>query len=198
MMKRFLATWVLLVVPTSFFAQQGKPEATAQQKFAAGGTVHLHLESGGYTIAPTDAEEISVSCRARTDRQLSQVKVRIKAAGNRADVYVGNTPNNNFNATIEIPRRSHLWARLTAGELVVGVLEGDKDLELNAGRVEVDIPRPQDYGSRDASVTTGSIQASAFEVFKGGLFRSFHQQGPGRYRLRVHVIAGEINLRNSI
>jgi hypothetical protein len=196
MIQRFFLTWVLLLAPSAFFAQQGKGEATLEQKFAAGGAVHLHLESGGYTITPTDADEIVVTCHARTESRLKQVKVQIKAVGSRADVYVLNTPNNNFRATIEVPRRSHLWARLTAGELVVGVVEGDKDLEINAGRIEVDIPRPQDYGSRDAAVTTGSIVSSAFDVSKGGLFRSFRQHGPGRYRLHAYAIAGEIVLRS--
>jgi hypothetical protein len=36
------------------------------------------------------------------------------------------------------------------------------------------------YDPRDASVMTGSIEASAFDVHKGGLFRSFEQQGPVR------------------
>jgi hypothetical protein len=44
---------------------------------------------------------------------------------------------------------------------------------------------------------TGSIESSAFGVSKGGLFRSFKQQGPGKYRLHVHVIAGDIDLRGS-
>jgi hypothetical protein len=50
---------------------------------------------------------------------------------------------------------------------------------------------------RDASVTTASIESSAFAVSKGGLFRSFEQRGPGRFRLHAHVIAGEIDLRGS-
>jgi len=44
---------------------------------------------------------------------------------------------------------------------------------------------------------TGSIEASAFDVSKGGLFRSFEQQGPGKYRLHAHVMTGEIDLRGS-
>jgi hypothetical protein len=126
------------------------------------------------------------------------VKVSIKTTPSTAYVYVTNTPRGNFNADIEVPRRSNLWIRLTAGELIVGNVEGDKDLELNAGRLQVDIPRPQEYGHRDASVTTGSIEASAFDISKGGLFRSFSQQGPGKYRLHAYVIAGEIDLRGSI
>ncbi|MFZ1138482.1 MAG: hypothetical protein WAN76_04855, partial [Candidatus Sulfotelmatobacter sp.] len=59
------------------------------------------------------------------------------------------------------------------------------------------IPHPELYGNRDASVTTGSIESSAFDVSKGGLLRSFEQQGPGKYRLHAHVMTGEIDLRGS-
>ena len=76
-------------------------------------------------------------------------------------------------------------------------VEGDKNLEVLAGRIQVDVPHAEQYGHRDASVTTGSIESSAFDVSKGGLFRSFEQQGPGKYRLHAHVMTGEIDLRGS-
>src|SRR5215472_11041391 len=196
-MKRFLALCVLLIA-SSVLHGQSRPEATVQQQFASGGTVRLHLEAGGYTIRPTDAENITVTWHAGSEERLKEVKVEIKVSASHANVYVTNTPNNNFSATIEVPRRSNLWVRLTAGELKVGNIEGDKDLELRAGQLTVEVPRPQDYGSRDASVTSGAIQASAFDISKGGLFRSFRQQGPGKYRLHAHVMAGEIDLRGTI
>ena len=197
-MKHPLVLAFLLVFPCVPYAQPAGPEGSAQRKFISGGTIRLHLESGGYTITPTDPENIIVTCRSRSGQQLKTVKVSIKTTPSTAYVYVTNTPRGNFNADIEVPRRSNLWIRLTAGELIVGNVEGDKDLELNAGRLQVDIPRPQEYGHRDASVTTGSIEASAFDISKGGLFRSFSQQGPGKYRLHAYVIAGEIDLRGSI
>lgn len=186
---------LLLLAPVMGVLLAQQPEASVQQKFAAGGTIRMHLESGGYTITPTDSEDITVTCRAGSEQSLKAVRVTIKPLGSTAYLYVRNTPNNNFSATIQVPRRSNLWVRLTAGQLTVGTVEGDKDLEIRAGQLEVDIPRPQDYGHRDASVTSGAIEASAFEVSKGGLFRSFTQNGPGKYRLHAHVIAGEIDLR---
>lgn len=63
--------------------------------------------------------------------------------------------------------------------------------------VRFDVPHPEVYGHCDASVTTGSIESSVFDVFKGGLFRSFDQQGPGKYRLHAHVMSGEIDLGGS-
>lgn len=195
MKKTTLALCLGLLLAGAARAQQTSPSITAEQKFDAGGTVRLHLEAGGYTISPTDSANITVTCEHGSAARLKEVRVAIKVEGTTAEVYVRNTPNNNFTATIEVPRRSNLWVRLTAGELSVHTVEGDKDLALNAGSLVVDIPRPQDYGFREASVTTGSINAAAFEVTKDGLFRSFRQIGPGRYRLRAHVMAGEINLR---
>jgi hypothetical protein len=196
-MKCLMAVLALVMASASLLAQQA-PEATVQQKFASGGSIRLHLQAGGYTITPADSDNIVVTCKHRSEEKLKAVRVAIRPAGTRADVYVLDTPNNNFTATIQVPRRSDLWVRLTAGELNVGSVEGNKDLELNAGSLRVEVPRPQDYGLRDASVTTGSIESSAFEVSKGGLFRSFRQQGPGKYRLHAYVIAGEIVLRGGI
>lgn len=189
-----LAFWTVLLLPGVLHAQHSN-ETLAQQKFISGGTIRLHLEAGGYTITPGDSENIVVSCRAHTEEQLERVKVQIKPTGARADVYVSETPHNDFHATIEVPRHSNLWARLSAGELDVKGVEGDKNVELRAGRIQIDIPQPELYGSRDASVMTGSIESSAFHVSKGGLFRSFEQQGPGKYRLHAHLMAGEIDLR---
>jgi len=194
---RRLGFSLVLLVPGLLHAQQSL-ETSAQQKFISGGTIRLHLEAGGYTITPADSENIVVTCRSHTAEQLKRVKVEIKPTASTADVYVSEAPHNDFQATIEVPRHSALWARLSAGELHVEDLEGDKNLEVLAGRIQIDIPHPELYGHRDASVTSGSIKSSAFDVSKGGLFRSFEQQGPGKYRLHAHVMTGEIDLRGSV
>jgi hypothetical protein len=193
---KHLSLWLVLLVPCWLHAQNAGG-TSAQEKFISGGMIRLHLESGGYTITPGDSENIVVHCTANTERQLERVKVVIKPLGASAEVYVSETPNGNFQATIEVPRHSNLWARLTAGELDIRGVEGDKNLEVLAGRIQVDVPKPELYGHRDASVTTGSIEAAPFDVSKGGLFRSFSQNGPGKYRLHAHVMTGEIDLRGS-
>jgi hypothetical protein len=191
-----LGFWLVLLVP-GFLNAQHTLDTSTQQKFISGGTIRLHLEAGGYTVTSGDSENIVVTCVARTEEQLKRVKVEIKPTAESADVYVSETPHNNFQATIEVPRHSNLWARLSAGELDIKSVEGDKNVEVRAGRIQIDIPHPEQYGHRDASVMTGSIESSAFDVSKGGLFRSFEQQGPGKYRLHAHVMTGEIDLRGS-
>ncbi len=184
-----------MLIPLALSAQSNSYDKVVQQPFPSGGTVRLHLEAGGYTIKAATSDNVVVTYSPNSGGESSAVKVEIKLAPARADVYVRNTPHNNFNATIEVPRHSNLWARLSAGELTVEDLDGDKDVELWAGQINVDVPRPDVYGHRDASVLAGSVEASAFNVSKGGLFRSFRQEGSGKYRLHAHVTTGEVDFR---
>ncbi len=59
----------------------------------------------------------------------------------------------------------------------------------------MDIGKPDDIRSVAASVNSGDLEASAYDVSKGGLFRSFERSGPGKYRVRAHVGAGQLELR---
>jgi len=82
-----------------------------------------------------------------------------------------------------------------AGEMNVNGISGDKDVELHAGQLTMELGKPEDYAHVDASVLSGDLEASAFDVSKGGLFRSFDRSGPGKYRVHAHVGAGQIELR---
>jgi len=191
-----LIVLLLLFLSSGLAAGQQKPlEAQVQEKFAPGGFIRLHLSPGGYKVTGGDANTIIITYTARNSDDLKRVKVKIRTDASTADVYLTDTPHNNFQATIEVPPRSDLRARMVAGEMVIDGVEGSKDVEVDFGRIEVKIPKPQEYGHRDASVRAGSIEASAFDVSKGGLFRSFEQTGPGEYRLHAHVATGEIDLR---
>jgi hypothetical protein len=177
-------------------ADTNQTNAQATEKFSSGGFARFHLSPGGYTIRAGDSDTIRVTCEA-TPEQLREINVKIRAGAISADVFISNTPHNNFHATIEVPARTGLRVRMFAGEVVIDGIEGDKDVEVDAGRIEIRIPHPEQYGRRDASVHAGSIEASAFNVSKGGLFRSFEQKGPGKYRLHAHVATGEIQLRGT-
>jgi len=193
-MNRLFLLVLSLTAAITVHAESNQPELGMQQKFISGGTIRMHLEAGGYTISASDADNIVVTYRAHSLERLKKVEVVIKPSASTADVYITNTPHNNFSATIEVPRQSNLWVRLTAGDLKIEDIEGDKNVEMLAGELDISVPHPETYGHRDASVTSGSIEASAFNVSKGGLFRSFEQQGPGKYRLHAHLMAGEIDL----
>lgn len=185
----FLA--VLSVAPISLVAQSsGSP---AEKDFVSGGRIKMTLESGDYTIRASSDSRIHVRWN---EASASGVRVNLTTNDKSAELRVENTPHNNFHATIEVPALADLRIRLTAGDLTVRGVKGDKDIEINAGDLDVSVGSASDWGDVDASVTAGDINASPFRESRGGLFRSFHWKGPGKYRLHVHLMAGDVNLRN--
>ena len=180
---------VLSLAPVSLTSQtSGNP---AEKDFVSGGRIGITLESGDYDIRASSDNRIHVRWN-----EASRARVKLTTNGKSADLRVENTPHNNFHATIEVPALTDLRIRLTAGDMSVAGIKGDKDIEANAGNLSVSVGSSSDWGDVDASVTAGDIHAPAFQAAKGGLFRSLNWKGPGKYRLHVRLRAGDVNLRN--
>ena len=167
-------------------------KSPVEATFASGGQVRMELCSSGVELVGRSDERVRVSYDARYG---NEVKVRMDVSSNHADLRVSGCPHNNFQMTIEVPKASDLHVRMFAGQLEVWGVTGDKDVSLSAGQLTMDVGKAEDYGHVDASVSSGDLEASAFDVSKGGLFRSFDKTGPGKYRLHAHVGAGELDLR---
>jgi hypothetical protein len=163
----------------------------AEKDFVSGGRIGITLESGDYEIRASADNRIHVRWN-----EASRARVKLTTNGKSADLRVENTPHHNFRATIEVPALTDLRVRLTAGDLRVSGIKGDKDIEANAGNLNVSVGSSGDWGDVDASVTAGDISATPFAANKGGLFRSMRWKGPGKYRLHVHLMAGDVTLRN--
>jgi hypothetical protein len=180
---------ITLVAQDARIEEVGKSPVEA--KFAAGGKVRMDLCPGGIDLVGKDEGRVRVSYHPERD----DVKVRLDVAGNHADLKVTGCPHNNFRMTIEVPKSSDLYVRMMAGELQVREITGDKDVVLHFGQLTMDVGTPADVAYVDASVNSGDLEASAFAVSKGGLFRSFERSGTGKYRVHAHVGAGQLELR---
>jgi hypothetical protein len=183
----FLA--MLSMTPMSLSAQTSG--SLGEKDFVSGGKVEITLESGDYDIRASSDSRIHVRWN-----EASRARVKLTTNGKSADLRVENTPHNNFHATIEVPALTDLRIRLTAGDMSVTGIKGDKDIEINAGDLNISVGSSSDWGDVDASVTAGDLNAPAFKAATGGLFRSIKWKGPGKYRLHVHLMAGDVNLRN--
>ena len=187
--------FVLMLVTSSFvWAQDVRVDdsgSPVEAKFAAGGRIRLDLCPSGAEVDGTDDSIIRVTYYPEHDG----VRVRINGSGNRADVVVTGCPHGNFKIKIEIPKTTGLYARMMAGQLDVRDVTGDKDVEISFGQLNIDMGQSDQYGRIDASVYSGQVNAAAFRVSKGGLFRSFDEHGPGKYKLHAHVGAGQVDLR---
>jgi len=188
----FLA--LLCLSATVVFAQDVKIDRTGdspvEAKFAPGGRIRIAICPGGIDLIGTNDPVVRVSYHPDG----GDVRVRLEVTGNRADLRLTGCPHNNFRARIEVPKSSALYVRMFAGQLNVDEITGDKDVELTFGQMNIEAGKPESYANVDASVNSGAIDADAFDVHKGGLFRSFERSGPGNLRLHAHIGAGQIEI----
>lgn len=184
------------MLPLLAGANHATCERAFEAAFQSGGQLRIHVRSGDIEIAGHDSAKISVSCELKHEERARDVKIAFENSGKSGVLRITGGPDDNFRVRIGVPRSSHLFVRSPAGDLSVSDVTGDKDVELHAGDLTIEVGRPGDYSHADASVLAGDLAASAFGVDKGGLFRSFEKNNPsGKYRLHAHVGAGDLVLR---
>lgn len=161
----------------------------------------LVIESrpAGITVVGTDAETIRVSCTVKPEVDPRDYELRLSGTpgyGRLAITGSGPVHNESLEIRIEVPRKTNLRIHTGAGEVKVQGITGDKDIDLYAGQIMIESPSDSAYKRVDASVTIGEVNASAYGVDKGGFFRCFSRtMATGEYRLRAHVLTGEIDLQ---
>jgi hypothetical protein len=166
--------------------------------FPSGGQIRMHIRPGAIKIIGSDEKKIQVHYSGKNADQSKHVKVSLKTSGDVGELNISGGPRNNFEIEVEVPKSCNLYLRITAGEVEVAGITGNKDVELSFGDLTVEVSKAEDYAHVDASVYSGDLDAEPFAVSKGGLFRSFQKQGPGKYRLHAHVGAGELMLKPAV
>jgi hypothetical protein len=92
---------------------------------------------------------IRVSWHTRTAEQMDDARVHTTIKGREAIVRTWG-PNNGFRVDVELPGRSDLYLRMTAGNLSIAGIEGHKDVRLRAGNLDIEVNDPSQYGQVNA------------------------------------------------
>ena len=188
-----LAASALVAAPAAQSDAPSRPSDALDTPFAANGTISMRLSAGGYRISAGRDDRIRLRWSVRRQSQLSEVEAYAEVDGAEATV-VMDGPANEFRAVIEVPARSDLHLRLSAGELSIEDIVGDKDIRLHAGEIRIDVGDPAAYRRVRGSVWAGELRAEPFRRRTGGLFRSLDWRGDGEHDLRVRLKAGELRL----
>jgi hypothetical protein len=170
---------------------QWSDAVTLEREFAPGGQIRMDLSAGEYDITGSADNRIRLDWTVEDLDRLRDVRNAVDIRG--TDARITTDGPKNFDVRIQIPARSDLVVHVTAGEVVIRGIEGNKDIELHAGELDIDV-RPEDYGEVDASIWAGEIHATPLRIMKEGIFRSLDWKGTGRYRLHAHLKAGELRL----
>jgi hypothetical protein len=174
------------------------PSPASHMEFArcpAKGQFRLFVRSGEIRIVGSDEAKLSIDLTGRKSGQIQDVKARLTCSEDFAELHVTGGPHNDLTITIHVPKSLDLYARIPAGEISFEGITGNKDVELHAGELTIDVVNAKDYGHVDASVYAGEVDAEAFGDNKGGLFRSISKTAEGPYHLHAHVGSGQLTLR---
>jgi hypothetical protein len=181
----------LLFVATLACAQT-RNAGNLELSLAPEAVLTLDLSSGDYRIEPGPSDKLLIKSQGKKTADHRKVYFGLNATQQEASVRVDGPRD--FAATIQIPSHVSLNVRLNGGRLTMARISGDKNIESNAGKLSIDVGHPDDYGTVEASVNVGAIDASAFHGSRSGALQSFNASGPGKYHLRVHVGTGQIRL----
>ncbi len=163
-----------------------------EEAFVDNGTINIKLTAGQHRISRSDDDHIRISWRV-DDEDIDDVETEARVDGSSAKIDIDG-PRENFRTVIEVPRRSDLVVRLSAGELDIEHIEGSKDIELRAGELSIAVGSADEYSQVEGSLWAGEIDAGPFNQEKSGLFRSIEWKGDGEHKLRFKLYAGEVKL----
>ena len=172
-----------------------RPSDSLERPFVQNGNVRMDLSAGQYFINGSKDNRIRIGWTARDEETVRKAHARADVRGREAAITAdGPTNNTGLRFTIDLPNHTDLYIRLTAGDITIEDVRGNKDVELHAGDLNIDVGRAEDYNHVDASLWAGDLHAAPFNVVKGGLFRSFDWNGKGPYRLHAKMKAGDLRL----
>jgi hypothetical protein len=190
--KANLVLLAAIAVASCSLQPEQPPVVKADKPFAAAGSIEMQLDSGDYIISAGPDERIRVSFAGNTGNAAAD----LGTTGTHANLAIRDTPHNNFRATVEVPATADLTVHLTAGNLKVAPITGNKDIDSKAGNVEISIPNSNDYGTVDAAVKVGNLNAGPFGDSGSGLSPQLKWSGPGKYALRASLGAGNLELKH--
>jgi hypothetical protein len=192
-----MRAWLLAAIATlgvAVSAQEAGTSGSLERPFAANGRVKMDLVAGDYLITGAAQPRVRLDWSVRDREALARVKAQADVRDGEISITTDGPSNKGLKFAIQVPNQSDLYVRLTAGDLKIEDVRGNKDVELRAGDLRIDVGRADDYKKVDASLWAGDLKASAFQIYKEGLFRSFDWTGSGGYRLHAHLMAGDLYL----
>src|SRR5688572_27332377 len=192
MRRGLIAFGAFLLLVSLTYGQATRTEDFVEKPFRQGGKIDLRLASGSYKIRAGISDRIYIHWLVNKPSDIEGIRVRVDTAESTADIRTDG-PARRADFVIEIPMRSDIFVRMRAGEIKITGLEGNKEISMTAGELDIETD-PTAYQDVRASVTFGDLSASAFHISKSGIGSSFDWQGGGIYRLKASLFAGEMNI----
>ena len=165
--------------------------------FADGGYLHVRLKVGDLHVKRGDSNKIRLDYRVRCkyENDLKDASVDFDVKGNDATIeFHTHGSNTEVEVELEVPQNTNLDLHGKVGDLTVGKIEGDKDIDLGVGDIRI-AKSSGSYRTVNASTGIGDVHGwEGSGEAKGWLGKTLKYHGEGKYDLRAHVGVGDIHL----
>jgi DUF4097 and DUF4098 domain-containing protein YvlB len=157
----------------------------------------VRLSVGDVHVRRGDSSKISVryTIKSRHEKNLKDAHMDFDVHGSDATIEF-HTPtgdNTQFDVELEVPEKTNLDVHDKVGDVTVEDVEGDKDLSLGVGDINVSNGRAG-YRVVNASAGIGDVTGDGYGETSGWLGKTLKYHGEGKYELRAHVGVGDIRL----
>lgn len=174
-------------------ATQGETR-TETRAFAPGGSLRLTMRTGDVRIVRGDTNQIRVRYTSESRRSdfAERVTLRFDVRGKDATINFHMPTHGDVAVEVEVPAQTDLRVNLSVGDLTVRGVEGNKDLEVHVGDIEVERVTQASYRRLEASTHIGDITTAEYVRVRGWIGNSVKSAGTGAYRVHVHTGIGDI------
>lgn len=192
---RLIITSVLLAVLVAVPGLAATHTSTIE--FSPGGRLLFKLRGGDLHIkGGTDTRHIIVRYTPDPKKPAEEHKVQLRSQvrGSQIQIEVEAPSSLGVDAEVEVPSPITLEVHMTAGDLSVEGVEGDKNLSLFAGDLTVKIRTLQELRDVEVSAGIGDISVPPVGKTQGWLGHTWKYKGRGTYRLYAHTSVGDARL----
>ena len=150
----------------------------------------VHIRQG------TDPQHIIVRYTPDPKKPGEEKKVQVwySVHGSQVQIEVKAPDSLSVDAEVEVPGPIALEVHMTAGDLSVEGVDGNKNLHLFAGDLKLDVRSLQDLGDAEVSVGIGDVSVPPVGKTHGWLGHTWKYKGSGPYRLYAHTSFGDTSL----
>lgn len=197
-MLQRMALVLLALVPFCHGDDQYSKTKTQTWDFAPAGQVELHTGYGDVRIIPADDSHLSITYTMHSNHPdyIQKVETQFAVKGAKAVLTLKAPRDGSTEVELRVPARTDIYLRSSAGDVRLGPIEGNKDLETHAGDIDIQLGDHASYGSIDASTHAGDV-TSPFGKPHGWIGNSLSYQGTGSFRIHAHTFAGDVTFREA-
>jgi hypothetical protein len=197
-MLQRIALVFLALVPFCHGDDKYSKTNTQSWAFAPAAQVELRVRFGDVHIMPAEDSHLVITYTVHSNHAdfLEKVEPQFEVKGAKAVLTLKAPRYGNAEVEVKVPARTDIYLRLEAGDIRLGPIEGNKDLETHAGDIDVDLVDPASYGPVDASTHAGDVVAP-FGKPHGWIGNSLNYQGTGSYRIHAHTLAGDVTFHDA-